>query len=72
MIAVATLDELIRSRLDAIGSDRYLFDQDIKPAINSAIDISVAMFNAAFASNKLSPPVFTTFARCISIGCKSL
>jgi hypothetical protein len=54
-ILVSALNEQILSELDAEGSDRYLFDQDIKPAINAAMDIIVALFNQAFAENKLSP-----------------
>lgn len=41
--------------LDAEGSDRYLFDQDFKPAINSASEWLVSVFNRAFAEKKLSP-----------------
>lgn len=54
-ILVSKIVELLQSSLDAEGSDRYLFDQDYKPAINSAIDATVDTFNAAFAANKLSP-----------------
>lgn len=42
------------SALDAEGSDRYLFDQDFKPAINYAQEAIIAIFNNAFSSNKLS------------------
>lgn len=45
----------IAADLDSEGSDRYLFDQDYKPAINSAIDMVVDIFNEAFAENKISP-----------------
>lgn len=54
-ITVAALNSQILRELDAEGSDRYTFDQDIKPAINAAIDIVTALFNQAFAENKLSP-----------------
>lgn len=54
-IPVSTLNAQILADLDAEGSDRYLFDQDIKPAVNSAIDVVVALFNQAFADDKLSP-----------------
>lgn len=54
MIAVQTVVDRMKSVLDAEGSDRYLFDQDFKPAINSAIDWLVAVFNAAFSDKKLS------------------
>jgi len=54
MIAVQTVVDRMISGLDAEGSDRYLFDQDLKPAINSTLDWLVIVFNAAFADNKLS------------------
>lgn len=54
-IPVQEISDQMRAELDAEGSDRYLFDQDIKPAINSAIDVLTALFNAAFAEKKLSP-----------------
>ena len=44
----------MKSGLDAEGSDRYLFDQDFKPAINSTLDWLVILFNSAFADKKLS------------------
>jgi hypothetical protein len=54
-ILASDIEKRMRPKLDAEGSDRYLFDQDIKPAINSAIDTIVTMCNMAFADNKLSP-----------------
>ena len=42
------------SALDAEGSDRYLFDQDFKPAINYANEWMVSAFNKIFATTKLS------------------
>lgn len=54
MIAVTTLIDRMNFLLDAEGSDRYLFDQDFKPAINSSIEWLVAVFNSAFSNNKLS------------------
>lgn len=49
----------MRARLDDEGSQRYLFDQDYKPAIASAIDWLVAAYNYAFANNKLSEESLT-------------
>ena len=49
----------MRSRLDDEGSQRYLWDQDYKPAIASAIDWLVAAYNYAFANNKLSEESLT-------------
>jgi len=54
MIQTQTIVDRTLSLLDAEGSDRYLFDQDFKPAINSAVEWLVAVFNSAFAQNKLS------------------
>jgi hypothetical protein len=54
-ISVLALHNQILAELDAEGSDRYTFDQDTKYAINAAQDIVVALFNEAFAQNKLSP-----------------
>lgn len=54
MIAVQTIVDRCLSLLDAEGSDRYLFDQDFKPAINLTKDWVVAVFNKAFADKKLS------------------
>lgn len=54
-ILVQTINDRMISKLDAEGSDRYLFDQDIKPAINEAMEQLVTMFNQAFGDNKLTP-----------------
>jgi hypothetical protein len=54
-ISVQSIVERMNASLDAEGSDRYLFDQDFKPAINSAIEWAVSVFNAAFAEKKISP-----------------
>lgn len=54
MIPVQTIVDRVVSILDAEGSDRYLFDQDFKPAINLTKDWVVAVFNKAFADKKLS------------------
>ena len=53
MINVQAIVDRMTSVLDAEGSERYLFDQDFKPAINSSIDWLVAVFNSAFSDNKL-------------------
>lgn len=54
MIPVQTIVNRVTSILDAEGSDRYLFDQDFKPAINLTKDWIVAVFHKAFADKKLS------------------
>jgi hypothetical protein len=54
-ILVQTINDRMLSLLDSEDSDRYLFNQDIMPAINGAMEILVTMFNEAFAANKLTP-----------------
>ena len=53
MISTQAIIDRMTSVLDAEGSERYLFEQDFKPAINSSIDWLVAVFNSAFAEKKL-------------------
>lgn len=57
MISVQSVVDKMKSALDAEGSDRYLFDQDFKPAINHSKDWLIAVFNKAFADRKLSEEV---------------
>lgn len=54
MIAVQKVVDRIESILDAEGSDRYTFDQDYRPAINSSIEWLQSVFNRAFADKKLT------------------
>lgn len=54
MIYVSDIIERIESALDAESSDRYLFENDYKPAINYAQEWLVSLFNSAFSLNKLS------------------
>jgi len=54
MIYVSDIIERIESALDAENSDRYLFENDYKPAINYAQEWLVSLFNSAFSLNKLS------------------
>lgn len=54
MIPVQDIVDRIASMLDAEGSDRYLFDQDYKPAINSAKDWVVAVFKKVFSQKAIS------------------
>ena len=54
MIPAQQVVDLMKFELDSEGSDRYLFDTDFKPAINSAIKWLVFVFNKAFESNKFS------------------
>ena len=55
MISCQEISNRVLSALDAENSDRYLFDQDIKPAINTSIEELVTWINQAFSENKLSP-----------------
>ena len=54
-ILVSNVVNAMKARIDAEGSERYLFEQDYKPAINSAKDVIVTALNQAFAANKLTP-----------------
>ena len=54
MIPAQQVVDLMKFELDSEGSDRYLFDTDFKPAINSAIKWLVFVFNRAFEGNKFS------------------
>lgn len=54
-ILVQTIVDRINAKLDAEGSDRYLFDKDHKFAINEAMEQLITMFNQAFGENKLTP-----------------
>lgn len=53
-ILVQEIKDRMASRLDAEDSDRYLFDQDYKPAINGAQDWIVTALNPMFSSKKFS------------------
>ena len=54
-ILVQTIVDRMAAKLDAEGSQRYLFDQDYKPAINESMESLITMLNSAFAENKLTP-----------------
>lgn len=57
MIQYSDIESRMESFLDAEGSERYLFEQDYKPAVNSAIEWLVSAFNSVFSQNKLSEEV---------------
>lgn len=57
MIQYSDIESRVESFLDAEGSERYQFEQDYKPAINSAIEWLVSAFNSVFSRNKLSEEV---------------
>lgn len=54
-ILVSTIESRVRATLDAEGADYYLFDQDIKPALNNAIEWTVSVFNEIFGTKKVIP-----------------
>jgi hypothetical protein len=54
-ILVKTLNDRILSALDAEGSERYTFDQDLKYSINESMEILITWCNRAFGEKKLSP-----------------
>jgi hypothetical protein len=54
MILAQTIVDLCKSALDSEGGNRYEWDLDFKPAIQSAQDYAVTTFNSIFAKNKLS------------------
>ena len=54
MIVTQDIVTRLNASLDAEGSDRYTFDQDFAPAINSSIEWLVSVFNRVFADRKYS------------------
>ena len=54
MILASDIIKDLKAALDAEGSDHYTDAQDYIPAINRAMDYIIAIFNKAFAENKLS------------------
>ena len=53
-ILTQTIIDRMAAALDAENSERYLFDNDYKPAINHAIEWIIQLYNAVFASKKVS------------------
>jgi hypothetical protein len=64
-ILVSDIISRCNQQIDAEGSEYYLFDQDFKPAINSAQDWLVGIINARMGEKKFSEEIFQdiTFAR---------
>jgi hypothetical protein len=54
-IQVSEIKKRVLAALDDEKSFRYTFNKDIKPNLNSALEILVSWFNSAFAEGKLSP-----------------
>jgi hypothetical protein len=54
MISVQTVVDRLAFVLDAEDSERYTFENDYKPAINSSVEWLQAVFNKAFADKKLT------------------
>lgn len=55
MILNQEIHNRVLAALDAENSERYLWDQDTKPALKGAIETLVTWFNEAFSENKLTP-----------------
>jgi len=54
MISVQSVIDRMEFILDAEDSDRYTFENDFKPAINSSVEWLQAVFNKVFSDKKLS------------------
>ncbi len=54
MIQAQEIVTRVLAELDAEGSDRYLWEEDFRPAINNTKEWVVAMYNKLFADNKLT------------------
>lgn len=54
MILAQTIVSRMQSGLDAEGSERYLFDQDFKPAINYGVEWFVMVCNEALGQKKMT------------------
>ena len=52
MIQVSEVISRVAADLDAEGSDRYLFEQDYKPAINKAINWSTSVLSHVFSQSR--------------------
>lgn len=52
MILASDIISYLKADLDAEGSDRYLFDEDYKPAINRAILWATSVLESVFNTNK--------------------
>lgn len=53
-IPVSEIKKRVLASLDDEGGLRYTFNNDIKPNLNSAVEILVTWFNQAFADKKLT------------------
>lgn len=65
MIPVQDIIQRMASALDAENSDRYTFDEDYKPAINTSVEWIQSVFNKAFSENKLSEESLIDLVRTI-------
>lgn len=62
-IPVQTLVTRIKSILDSEGSDRYTFNEDFRPAIHYAMELSMRMLDIIFAEQKFSPEALVELTR---------
>jgi hypothetical protein len=65
MIAVNDIVSRIASALDAENSDRYTFNEDYAPAINTSVEWIQTVFNKAFSENKLSEESLQDLVRTV-------
>jgi len=56
-IQVLEIQKRVLAALDDEYSDRYKFNQDIKPNLNGAVEILVSWLNEAFGQKKIAPEV---------------
>ena len=62
-ILVSNIVPRINSTIDSEGSQRFLFDEDIKPALNYAVEYSISVFNSIFSKDKLSEEILKELIR---------
>jgi hypothetical protein len=62
-ILVSAIVESIKSNLDAEGSERYLFNEDFKPAIHYAIKTITSELDLLFAQKKFAPEALVELTR---------
>ena len=63
MISVQEIVNRSLFALDAEGSDRYLFDRDFKPAINSSVEWITDVINTVMSEKKFSEEIFRELTR---------
>jgi hypothetical protein len=62
-IPVLTLDTQIRAALDAEGSDRYTFTEDILPSLVYSLEMTTRILDLLFADKQFSPEALVELTR---------